>query len=199
MLDVNFWQERYDSGNTPWDLGGASPHFVELLESHADELPPGKMAVLGAGRGHDAALFAAAGFDVVGFDYAPGAIQESSARYGDRVRFEQADIFDPALTTPGSEFHQAFDYVLEHTCFCAIHPRQRTAYVETAAGLLKPGGKLIGIFWEHGDTDGPPYSTTETDLDQHFAGRFERLRLETRQPVSDRTGLERVGIFRRVS
>ena len=197
MLDLNFWQSRYDSGNTPWDLGQASPHFIALLQSEPSWLKAGKMAVVGTGRGHDAALFAEAGFEVVGFDYAPGAILEAQARYGQFARFQQANIFE--LADPHSPWAGEFDYVLEHTCFCAILPSEREAYVKSVKNLLKPDGLLIGVFWEHNDEDGPPFSTTEAHLRQAFGADFELVSIQEVPPARNRDGVERLVVLRRLS
>ena len=60
------------------DTGQAAPPFVSLLKS--PQAPtPGTMAVLGSGNGHDALLFSGHGFEVVGFDFAPSAIANSTA------------------------------------------------------------------------------------------------------------------------
>ena len=195
MIGVDFWQGRYESSNTPWDLGGPSAHFAALLQDPPDWLTPGDMAVLGSGRGHDAALFAQQGFAVTGFDYAPGAVAAATQLYGAIARFEQADIFE--LADPASPYANRFDYVLEHTCFCAILPQERTAYAQSATNLLKPGGYLIGVFWEHSQTDGPPFSTTKAEIQDVFGPGFEMIDMQERPPVSDRSGVERLVILRR--
>lgn len=195
MLDVSFWENRYEMENTPWDLAGPSPHFAALLGRNPDFLKQGSMAVLGSGRGHDAALFGKAGFKVTGFDYALGAIQSASSLYGQWVQFRKADIFtlaDPALPDASQ-----FDYVLEHTCFCAILPERRIDYARTASNLLKPGGYLIGVFWEHGDKDGPPFSATPDELQQVFGENFEFISMEDRPPAPGRSGVERLVVLRR--
>lgn len=197
MLNMDFWQNRYDTGNTPWDLGQASPHFVALLQNQPDWLKPGKIAVLGCGRGHDAALFAQTGFEAVGFDYAPGAIQEAQAHYGLLAQFQQANIFD--LADPNSPWASQFDYVLEHTCFCAILPEERPAYVKSVHNLLKPNGLLIGVFWEHDDTDGPPFSTPEAHIHDAFQTGFEVISIQPLTPADDRKGTERLVVLRRTS
>lgn len=195
MINVDFWQGRYESQNTPWDLGQASPHFVELLQHPPAFLKPGKMAVLGSGRGHDAVLFAQQGFEVTGFDYAPGAIEEARRLYGNLVRFEQANIFD--LADPAGPHAKQYNYLLEHTCFCAIHPKERQAYAHTAQNLLKPGGYLIGIFWEHDDPDGPPFPTTQADILDAFGAHFEVVDMQDKAPAANRSGIERLIILRR--
>jgi SAM-dependent methyltransferase len=197
MLTMDFWQSRYDTGNIPWDLGQASPHFAALLQSQPEWLKPGKLAALGCGRGHDAALFARAGFETVGFDYAPGAIQEAQALYGQLGQFQQANIFD--LADPKSSWAGQFDYALEHTCFCAILPQERPAYVNSLRHLLKPNGLLIGVFWEHEAPDGPPFSTPEAQIREAFEPDFAVVSMQALAPADDRKGTERLVVLRRTS
>lgn len=195
MIRVDFWQDRYETQNTPWDLGGPSPHFVELLQNKPDFLQAGKMAVLGSGRGHDAALFTQHGLDVIGFDYAPGAITEARERYSPSTRFEQADLFEMADAT--CEWAGQFDFLLEHTCFCAISPKDRVAYVQSARNILKPGGYLIGVFWEHHEPDGPPFSTTVAEIQTLFGADFEICSIADKAPANGRNGVERLCVLRR--
>lgn len=171
-LASDFWEGRYQEGTTHWDLGQPAPPFVSLLNL-ADAPKPGRMAVLGTGRGHDALLFAARGFEVVGFDFAPSAIAEATAAaqsQGLPAQFLQRDIFELA-----AEFAQSFDYVLEHTCYCAIAPEQRPAYVRLVHALLRPQGELIALFWAHTRPGGPPFGTTAHELHQRFAADFDTL------------------------
>ncbi len=169
-LTADFWEQRYQDGRTGWDLGQPAPPFVRLLDS--DQAPtPGRIAVLGAGRGYDAVLFADRGFEVVGFDLAPSAIaaatQLAQARHLP-AQFLQRNIFDLP-----SEFAGQFDYVLEHTCFCAIAPDQRDAYVQVAHRLLRPSGELIALFWAHQMPGGPPFGSTVDELHQRFMPLFD--------------------------
>lgn len=60
-LSSTFWEDRYQTDTARWDIGQAAPPFVQLLAS-ADAPAPGRMVVLGMGRGHDALLFAERGF-----------------------------------------------------------------------------------------------------------------------------------------
>lgn len=196
MTQLDFWRDRYQSQNTPWDLGAASPHFTRWLQHwDPEQFPVGRMAVLGCGRGHDAALFAQAGFDTVGFDYAPEAIAEAQRLYPNLGQFIQADIF--ALPQAPSPWGASFDYVLEHTCFCAIPPARRIDYANTVHHLLKPNGYLIGIFWENGEADGPPFNTTEAEAHQFFNPDtgFKAIMTQPNPAQGRRSGTERLMIF----
>ncbi|MGF1569112.1 MAG: methyltransferase domain-containing protein [Nodosilinea sp.] len=194
-LSPGAWENRYQEGTTRWDLGQPAPIFVELLESAAAP-PPGAAIVLGAGRGHDALWFAQHGFEVTAVDFAPSAIQflaQQAGVAGLSITLLQRDIFELV-----PELQGRFDYVIEHTCFCAIHPSHRPAYVRLVADLLAPRGELLGVFFTHQREGGPPFGTSATEIRQHFAADFD---ITVLQPVSNsvptRQGEEHLGRFRR--
>jgi methyl halide transferase len=178
-LTSDFWENRYQEGSDRWDLGQPAPPFVSLLQSpHAPQ--PGKIAVLGCGRGHDALLFARHGFEVFGFDFAPSALQAATAAAAQlsngSARFLQRDIFEL-----DQEFSSEFDYVLEHTCFCAIALNLRPAYVQLVHRLLRPHGELIALFWAHTRSGGPPFGTTRPEIEALFTPKFDFLSWEQAQ------------------
>src|SRR5438046_8355077 len=91
------WETHYRRQTLGWDIGGPAPAFVALLAG-PDAPPPGRLIALGSGRGHDALLFAAHGFDVLGVDFAPTAVALATAAaaergLADRARFEERNIF----------------------------------------------------------------------------------------------------------
>ncbi len=192
--DSSYWEQRYQEKTTRWDLGQAAPAFVSLLNSQ-ETLTPGRTAVLGCGRGYDALLFAEHGFEVLGFDFAPSAIAEAKSLVqaaGSTAKFLQRDIFDLA-----TEFPQDFDYVVEHTCFCAIPLERRPEYVQLVRSLLRPKGELIALFFTHNRSGGPPFGSTPTEIVQYFEADFEILSLESvANSVPSRQGEEHIGYFR---
>jgi SAM-dependent methyltransferase len=204
-LTSEFWEGRYQDGTTRWDLGQPAPPFVTLLDS-PNAPPPGKIAVLGSGRGHDALLFADRGFEVIGFDFAPSAIQAATIAARSRqslaqslaqssaqssAQFLQRDIFEL-----GNEFANQFDYVLEHTCYCAIKPSQRSDYVQVVQTILRPNGELIGLFWAHSRPDGPPFGTTADEIKQQFAAFEPILFIQPTNSVDSRKDEEYLVRFR---
>ena len=192
-LSPEAWEQRYQNRTTRWDLGQPAPAFVTLLDA-ADAPPPGKAIFLGTGRGHDALFFAARGFEVLGVDFAPSAItaaRSAAQTRGLSAEFTQRDIFE---LTP--EFAHQFDYVVEHTCFCAIDPDLRSRYVKLVKDLLLPTGEFIGLFFTHQRPGGPPYGSTPGQIRQHFNSDFQ---IQTLMPVSNsvpsRQGAEHLGRF----
>ena len=200
VRSTEFWEQRYQEGRTGWDLGGPTPVFATFLESpDATQLvPPGKILVVGCGKGHDVLLFARHGFDALGVDFAPSAVQlgvraAQQAGVSDKARFEQADIFDLPARYPAH-----FDYILERAGYCAIDPRDRQRYVETAAALLKPGGRILAQFFLGPQTrpGRPPFATTVDELKTSFAPHFEIERLDTPHQ-GELPGADLFGILRR--
>lgn len=195
IANSQYWEQRYQEGTDRWDLGKASPPLVSLLNSPELALKRGRVAVLGCGRGYDAMLFADRGFDTIGFDFAPLAITEATTlaqTTSNSARFLQRNIFDLA-----DEFPTYFDYVIEHTCFCAIEPNQRLNYVQIVQQILQPQGELIGIFFTHDRAGGPPFGVTPTQIKQYFQPKFEIISLlPVLNSVPERQGEEHLGRFR---
>ncbi len=196
IANSQYWEQRYQEKTTRWDLGKASPPLVRLLNSPELTLKRGRIAVLGCGRGYDAMLFADRGFDTIGFDFAPLAITEAitlAQTTSNSAQFLQRDIFNLA-----DEFSSYFDYVIEHTCFCAIEPKQRPNYVQIVQQILQPHGELIGVFFTHDRTGGPPFGVTLTQIKQYFEPKkFEIISLvPVINSVPERQGEEHLGRFR---
>jgi SAM-dependent methyltransferase len=197
--DVNsptFWEETYRGGRTAWDLGGPTPVFRRLLDR--GQLAPGRIIVLGAGRGHDAREFARRGFAVTAVDFAAEAVQ-AMRTWGDDllapVEILQADIFDLPRALAGT-----FDYALEYVTFCAIPPSRRADYADVVARLLKPGGLFIDLaFPLDGRAGGPPFAVSVAEMERLFAARGFTLRHRESPPdsVRPRRGVEELLIFQK--
>jgi methyl halide transferase len=188
------WEQRYQNSQDRWDLGCPAPPLIGLLAS-AQAPQPGRVAVLGCGSGQDAMLFAEAGFEVIGFDFAPSAIERASKVAQARnltAQFLQRNIFELE-----PEFLNGFDYVLEHTCFCAIDPSLRSEYVQVVKNLLRPNGQLIALFYTHNKPDGPPFGVKPKAILAEFTPYFE---ISSFQPAKDsiarRQGEEHLAIFK---
>jgi len=196
MLDVNQpnkWDADYQRGTDGWDLKGATPAFNRLATG--GHFQPGRMIVLGAGRGHDARLFARYGFRVTAVDFSEVAASEMQrlAQPDAPIEILQSDLF--ALP---AKFDGAFDYVLEYTCFCAIDPQRRSEYADLVTRLLKPGGLYVDLAFPL-DTHqgGPPFAVSLSEVFSLFGERGFTLR-QRESPVdsvAQRQGLEELLIF----
>jgi cyclopropane fatty-acyl-phospholipid synthase-like methyltransferase len=141
-------------------------------------------------------LFAHQGFDVLGVDFAPSAIAaatQAATTQAVNAQFLQRDIFDLV-----PEYANQFDYVVEHTCFCALDPALRDRYVELVSALLRPQGHLIGVFFTHTRSGGPPYGISPAAIRQYFEKAFVLHHLApTPHSVESRRGEEHLGVFQK--
>ena len=186
MSDTN-WEAHYQTGDMPWEKGEPSPGLVDFLAAHP-ELQRGAVLVPGCGTGHDARAFTKAGFAVTGLDIAPSAVRlcnERTAAAGLKADFRLGDFLNDVP-------HAQFDWVFEHTCFCAIDPAQREDYVRAVRRWLQPGGDYLAVNYLIPDTDGPPFGTTREELVQRFSPHFELLEEWVPRSYPNRTGLERM-------
>ncbi|HEY3900133.1 MAG TPA: methyltransferase domain-containing protein [Chthoniobacter sp.] len=167
------WEDHYRKGDTPWEKGSASPGLVDFL---ATEPVRGRVLVPGCGFGHDVRALAAGGAEVLGLDLAASAV--AGAQRLPKTGNEQYVLGNLFALPP--ELRGAFDWVFEHTCFCAIQPAQRPAYVEGVASALKPGGRFLAIFYLDPGNDspdeGPPFEVSLTELDRLFLPHFRLVR-----------------------
>ena len=184
----------------PWDKGQAAPPLLEYLERH--EPPVGRILVPGCGLGHDVRALAQAspGSEVIGLDISPTAVSKAKemAAVG-RETYVEGDLF--ALP---EEWSGSFDAFWEHTCFCAIDPGMRDAYVAAVTGLLRPGGIFFAVFYldpyddEHQAGDGPPHGVTAEELDARFGRDFViEDRWTPTRSYAGREGCEEVRRYRR--
>ena len=163
--DTQFWEDIYLDDDAGWDLGGVTPVFDNI----ADQLNRGKVCIVGCGNGYDAVMFAQKGFEVTAVDFAPSALiklEIMSNKENVNVQILQSDIF---VLTP--EYDSVFDYVIEQTCFCAVNPQRRQEYERLVYKILKPGGKLIGLWFPLDKTiedGGPPWGITIDEVKSIF-------------------------------
>lgn len=181
------WEARYQSGDMPWEKGEASPGLVDFIAAHP-ELARGTVAIPGCGTGHDVRVWAKAGFVASGFDLAPSAIRlarEKTAAAGLDASFAQTDFLSDPAPAPAP-----FDWIFEHTLFCAIDPSRRGDYVQAVLRWLKPGGQLLAVHYMICAEQGPPYGVAQEELMERFLPHFELKKGWVPRSYANRTGLE---------
>lgn len=184
MSETN-WEERYQTGDMPWEKGSPVPGLVDFL-ANQPKLPRSAVAIPGCGTGHDVREWAKAGFTAHGFDLAPSAIrlaEEKTKAAGLIVKYQLANFLEDAPS-------QKYEWLFEHTLFCAIDPSRRDEYVQAALRWLKPDGQFLAVHYLISDTDGPPFGTTREEVIQRFSPHFTLLENWVPRSYPNRTGLE---------
>jgi SAM-dependent methyltransferase len=156
---LSFWQQRFETGDVPWDRGQPNPQLDVWL--HAGAWRAGATVIVpGCGSGHEVAALAAAGCRVTGLDYAPAAVELTRQRLHDIGQHAELACADVLTWQPDAPC----DAVYEQTCLCALHPDHWTRYAAQLRAWLRPGGVLYALFMQarrdgagQGLVEGPPY------------------------------------------
>lgn len=143
------WDESYATGELPWDTGKPEPLLVEFVTS--GRIRPTRTLEIGAGTGTNALWLAERGFDVLGVDVAPLAVEKALAKLDGRdldCRFAALDFL--VASPPGGPF----DFVFDRGCFHVFdEPDERAHFAARIAALLAPGGLWLSLI---GSTEGGP-------------------------------------------
>ena len=106
------WNESYAAGELPWDTGEPEPLLVEFVTS--GRIEPTRTLEIGAGTGTNALWLAERGFDVLGIDVAPLAVERANAKLDGRdfgCRFAALDFLaasPPRVPSSSSSTAAAF-------------------------------------------------------------------------------------------
>jgi SAM-dependent methyltransferase len=143
------WNDSYASGQLPWDTGEPEPVLVEFITAGA--VKPSLALEIGAGTGTNSIWMAERGFDVVGVDVSPLAVERAEAKMAGRAlrcRFAALDI----LAAPPSG--GPFQFVFDRGCFHVFdEAEERQRFAEHVAAVLAPGGLWLSLI---GSTEGEP-------------------------------------------
>lgn len=189
-LNPNFWQERFETGQTGWDRGAPSPQLLHWLVSGI--LTPCRIAIPGCGRGWEVAELARSGFTVTGLDYTEAAVREARSnlhRLDLSADIVQADVLTYIPKQP-------FDAVYEQTCLCAIDPDHWFQYAEQLSRWIRPGGHLYALFMQavrpgaqEGLKEGPPFHCDINAMHALFNSRHWQWPANLPTPVKHPNGL----------
>lgn len=170
-LDQNFWNQRWETGQTGWDIGQASPAIAEYMKQY----PNKEAAILipGCGNAYEAEFLVQEGFkNITLIDIAPSAAQKLREKFA----------LHPAVKVVCDDFflHQGkYDLIIEQTFFCAISPSRREEYAEKSASLLNENGRIIGLlFNKHFNQPHPPYGGELSEYQPIFNTYYSIIKME---------------------
>ena len=171
-----FWSNIYTTETPGWELNAPSPVLKDMLPRI--KLPKSRVLVLGCGSGNDAAFFAEQGHFVMAVDFSHEAIALAQKKYGHltNLKFVQNDVFKLDRS-----WEQSFDFIFEHTLYCAIPPERRTEYIHVWRKMLAPTGQIMAVFFVMEKRVGPPFGGSEWEIRErlkkyfqfHFWGRWK--------------------------
>jgi SAM-dependent methyltransferase len=132
----------YRLGLAPWERYGpaAAASIGALLDREEAERsrPLGRALDLGCGRGQYTPELARRGWEAVGVDNIPHAIDAANAKGVSGATFVVGDVTDLAQQDLGT-----FDFFFDVGCFQGLNPEQRLAEGRGVSALANPSATLL--------------------------------------------------------
>ncbi len=165
-LTADDWNNRYQTGETGWDIGEVSRPLKEYFSQLTDKSI--SILIPGSGNGYEAEYLHAQGFEnVFLLDWAISPLHRFHHHFPDfPVKHLIHDDF--------FKHKSGYDLIVEQTFFCAIDPKLRDAYARQVYELLKPNGKLVGVLFDDKlNDDKPPFGGNKEEYLQYFSPLFD--------------------------
>jgi SAM-dependent methyltransferase len=127
------FDDAYKTRTAPWVIGEPQPAIVELQRAG---LIHSKVLDIGCGTGEHTIMLTRLGYDVLGIDFAPHAVEQAranAAEQGVDAGFEVADAMnlDPE---PG------YQTIVDSALFHIFDDADRARYVRSLHTAVRPGG-----------------------------------------------------------
>ena len=187
-----YWSNRYVEERTGWDIGYPSTPLKEYI----DQLTNKNIAILipGAGNAYEAVYLFEQGFkNIFIMDISIIPLENFHNKYPDfpKENLLYQDFF---------KHEGQYDLILEQTFFCSFPPTEenRIGYVKKMKSLLKPTGKLVGLWFDiplTGDMEKRPFGGDKSLYLEYFKPYFSNVKFnKAHNSIPDRTGKELFGI-----
>ncbi|MEN3317475.1 MAG: hypothetical protein V7643_876 [Mycobacterium sp.] len=167
---IDRFDDAYRSRSAPWVIGEPQPAIVELERAgwiHS------KVLDVGCGTGEHTILLTRLGYDVVGIDFAPNAVEQARANAAEKgvdARFEVADAMD--LGEAG------YQTIVDSALFHIFDDADRSRYVSSLHAAVRPGGIVhVLALSDAGRGFGPQVS--ESDIRDAFGDGWVLDALDT--------------------
>lgn len=172
QLDEEFWDSRYKSKQTGWDIG----YISTPLKEYFDQLTNKNLKILipGGGNSYEAEYLHNNGFtNVYVVDLSKTALKNIQERI---PSFPKNHLIHSNFF----ELNDRFDLIIEQTFFCALNPDLRTKHASKMSDLLVANGKLVGLLFNIPlFEDRPPFGGNKKEYSSYFEPYFELDIIET--------------------
>ena len=166
LLNEIFWDNKYKSEQTGWDIGSISTP----LKEYCDQLTNKELKILipGGGNSYEAEYLHKKGFKNV---YVVDISATVLTNFQKRVPSFPNQCL---INIDFFELNDSFDLIIEQTFFCAINPDLRPKYASKMSELLLTNGKLVGLFFNIPlFENNPPFGGTKKEYIPYFKPYFK--------------------------
>ncbi len=161
------WDDVYQSGNAPWDIGRPQQAIARVAEAGDLEEP---VLDSGCGSGEHALMAAQMGFQASGVDISQTAIEHARAKARARGLLVDFLVGDVLALQEIDRLQGPFKSVIDMGCFHTFANADRPVYAASLASVTESGGVLhLLCFSEHTPGTEGPRRVTQAELRQAFS------------------------------
>lgn len=168
---IDRFDEFYRTSTPPWVIGEPQPAIVAL---ERDRRIRGKVLDAGCGTGEHTILLTSLGYDVLGIDFAPEAVEQArrnAQAKGVAARFAVADAMNLGADP-------RYDTIVDSALFHIFDDADRPRYVASLHNACRPGGVVHVLALSTAGRGFGPEVSADT-IRQAFAAGWELEALDT--------------------
>lgn len=205
-MDAEFWHDRWVDNKIGFHLGEVNPYLVKYwpeLKLH----PGSRVFVPLCGKSLDLLWLAEQGYEVVGIEISPIAVQAFFKENCLSPKIEQHGAFElwqvDNISLICGDFFELSPFqlgeiaaVYDRASLIALPVDMRRAYVEHLADLCPPGipRLLITLDYDQSKMHGPPFAVSDEEIQQLYSERDEIIRLEASDIIKDNERFSQRGL-----
>jgi len=140
---MSWWESAYRSGHVPWDPGEYDGHLPAILDRY--EIAPARVIDLGCGTGKSVNWLGRRGFEAVGVDSSPSAIDSARKDGAPTARFYCGRFPDEFEESEGDFANDSYGLAMERAFLQHLGHDAARAAAERIAELLAPGGIFYSL------------------------------------------------------
>jgi thiopurine S-methyltransferase len=206
-VDTNFWHTRWEKDEIAFHQHNINLHLQTFWQRLAPSQTGGCVFVPLCGKSRDMVWLAQQGYDVLGVELSPVAVQSFFTETGlmpyvhqdstfqiwqaDRFTLLCGDFFavDRALL-------QDVVAVYDRASLIAFPPAMRRAYAEHLRDILPTGAPLLLVTLEYAEDamNGPPFSVTETEVRDLYGDDYAIERIYVHDALSESPRFQQKGL-----
>lgn len=174
------WDQRYLSGDAPWNSGLISRELVHALQE--EKIAPCRAVELGCGAGTNAVHLARQGFEVLATDCSAVAIERARRHACDAKVSLQAAVADlcrladlrRSLGDAAATFERQCSFLFDRGCYHCARRVDLVAFLETVEWLAAPNARLLMLCGNANEPaqQGPP-KVTEAEIRSEWGRLFQ--------------------------
>ena len=174
------WDQRYLSGDAPWNSGLVSRELIRVLQE--ESVAPCRAVELGCGTGTNAVHLAQQGFEVLALDCSAVAIERARQRAVEASVSMTLAVSDlcrvpdlrAALGDAAGGYERQCSFLFDRGCYHCARRTNLPGFLETVEWLAAPNARLLMLCGNADESaeHGPP-KVTEAEIRTEWDSLFD--------------------------